>query len=61
MLFRSGQANFTSNQPNQGNLDPSDQTENDPFYNAGPSVIALAVLAGLAGGRQWLRRLRLRS
>ena len=56
-----GQANFTSNQPNQGNLDPSDQTENNPFYNAGPSVIALAVLAGLAGGRQWMHRLRLRS
>lgn len=56
-----GQPDFTHNQSNQGNLDPSAQTESSPFYNAGPSLIALAVLGGLAGGRQWLHRLRQRS
>ncbi len=55
-----GQPDFTQNQINQGNLDPSDQTQNNPFA-AGPSLIALTVLGGLAGGRQWLRRFKLRS
>jgi hypothetical protein len=55
-----GQADFTHNQPDQGNVDPSDQTQNGPF-EAGPSLIALAVLGGLAGGQQWLRRFRKRA
>jgi len=55
-----GQPNFTSYQPNQGNVDPSDQTQNFPFYNAGASLIALGVLGGLVLGRQWLLRLRAR-
>ncbi len=52
-----GQPDFTHNQADQGNVDPSDQTQNAPF-EAGPSLIALAVLGGLAGGQQWLRRFR---
>jgi sugar lactone lactonase YvrE len=52
-----GQADFVSNQSNQGSVDPSDQTQSYPF-NAGPSLIALAVLGGLAGGRQWWLRMR---
>ncbi len=56
-----GQPDFTQNLANQGNADPSDQTQNQPFYTAGPSLIALAVLGGLIGGREWKRRLRPRS
>jgi sugar lactone lactonase YvrE len=52
-----GQEDFTSNQANHGSMDPDDQTQNYPF-NAGPSLIALAVLGGLAGGRQWWLRMR---
>jgi sugar lactone lactonase YvrE len=53
-----GQPDFSQNQGNQGNASPSDQTQNAPF-TAGPSLIALAVLAMMAGGwrlRHSLRR-----
>jgi sugar lactone lactonase YvrE len=53
-----GQPDFISNQANQGNASPSGKTQNQPFYEAGASLIALAVLGGLAGGRQWIHRLR---
>jgi sugar lactone lactonase YvrE len=60
-----GQPDFTQNQVNQGSVDPTDETENNPFGSvpliAGPSLIALTVLGGLAGGRQWLRRLKMRA
>jgi hypothetical protein len=52
-----GQEDFVSNQANHGSVDPDDQTQSYPF-NAGPSLIALAVLGGLAGGRQWWLRFR---
>ncbi len=53
-----GQPDFISNQINQGNVSPSAQTQNYPFFEAGASLIALAVFGGLAGGRQWIHRLR---
>jgi sugar lactone lactonase YvrE len=60
-----GQPDFTHNQVNQGNADPSDETENNPFgavpLIAGPSLIALTVLGGLAGGRRWLQRFKMRA
>jgi sugar lactone lactonase YvrE len=56
-----GQADFTHYQPNQGGVDPSDESESMPFNVAGPSLIALAVLGGLGGGRQWLVRMRRRA
>lgn len=58
-----GQPDFVSNQSNQGNAEPSAETQSYPFYNpfyyliAGPSLIALGVLALLIGG-QWLLRRR---
>lgn len=58
-----GQPDLVSNQSNQGNSEPSAETQSYPFYNpfnyyiAGPSLIALAVLAFLIGG-QWLLRRR---
>jgi sugar lactone lactonase YvrE len=54
-----GQPDFAQNLPNQGNLDPSDETENTS--GAGPSLLALTVLGGLAGGKKWLQRFRLRA
>ena len=53
-----GQADFVSSQENQSNAEPSGTTQGLPFYNAGPSLIALAVLACLVSGRHWLLRLR---
>jgi NHL repeat len=50
-----GQPDFSSISPNQGGS-PSEQTQNEPF-GAGPSLIALAVLALMAGG--WHLRHRL--
>jgi len=51
-----GQPDFVSNQVNQGGS-PTEQTQNAPF-NAGPSLIALAVLAMMAGGWHLRRRLQ---
>jgi sugar lactone lactonase YvrE len=57
-----GQPDFVSNLPNQGNSEPGAETESFPFYNpfyyeiAGPSLIALAVLAFLVGCHWLLRR-----
>lgn len=50
-----GQVDFTSNQSNKGNVDPDASTESGPFQ-AGPSLLALGVLAGLAGIRKLVRR-----
>ena len=55
-----GQPGFTQNLANQGNLDPSDQSQSSPF-DSGPSFIALTVLGGLAAGRQWMLRFKRRS
>jgi sugar lactone lactonase YvrE len=51
-----GQPDFVSNQVNQGGS-ASEQTQNGPF-NAGPSLIALAVLAMMAGAWHLRRRLQ---
>lgn len=50
-----GQANFTSNAANQGSPTPTRTSQSAP-YSAGPSIIALGLLAGLAGTREWLKR-----
>lgn len=50
-----GQPDFTHNLQNQGNLDPNAASQSSPFA-AGPSILALGVLAGLAGIRQLRRR-----
>lgn len=55
-----GQPDFASTLSNQGNADPSDKTQNAPF-NAGPSIIALGVLGGLAGTRHWMQRFKKRA
>lgn len=55
-----GQPDFFSILSNQGGANPSDKTQNAPF-NAGPSIIALAVLGGLAGGRRWMQRFKQRG
>ncbi len=51
-----GQPNFTQNAANEGA--PASQSSQDQPFSAGPSLIALGVLAGLAGGKQWIARLR---
>jgi sugar lactone lactonase YvrE len=51
-----GQPDLVSGSANQGGS-PSNQTQNEPF-DAGPSLIALAVLAMMAGGWQLRRRLQ---
>jgi hypothetical protein len=51
-----GQPDVVSNASNQGGS-PSDQTQDAPFQ-AGPSLIALAVLAMMAGGWHLRRRLQ---
>lgn len=62
-----GQPNFSSMQANQGGTTPSDKTQNTPFnagtfvIPAGPSLIAIALLGGLAGGRQWMQRFKKRA
>jgi sugar lactone lactonase YvrE len=55
-----GQPDFVSNQANQGGS-PSDQTQYEPFFQAGPSLIALLVLTGLIGGRHWMLRRQRRA
>jgi sugar lactone lactonase YvrE len=50
-----GQLDFTHNLQNQGNVDPNAKTQSAPFA-AGPSLIALGVLAGLVGLRHVKQR-----
>jgi sugar lactone lactonase YvrE len=50
-----GQTDFTQAQANQGGANPSATTQNSPF-SAGPSFIALAVLATLVLGWYFVRR-----
>jgi len=55
-----GQADLDSKLANRGNAAPDETTQNSPF-GGGPSLIAVGVLAGLAGGRELLRRIRFRA
>ncbi len=60
-----GQPDLVSGYPNQTNSNPSAQTQDSPFgpgfFEAGPSLLALAVLGILAIGFQWIRHRRQRA
>jgi len=60
-----GQPDLLSGFPNQEGSSPSAQTQDSPFgpgfFEAGPSLIALAVLVMLAAGFEWIRRRRQRA
>lgn len=51
-----GQTDFAQFSPNKGNSNPDATTQFEPFHTAGPSLLALGVLGGLAGIRRIAQR-----